>query len=331
MVGHRRDRLRVPDHAAGHGGRAAQRQPGDPLLEGRRALRGPRAPATGREHQYADIAGRSDSGPALKLTSGTLTQGGNHHARTASARSRGADAQASHRHCRIEVLSPRLPDVAQPSPSLLPRLMRNLVRPRAREADADRPADGSGRMRRGRPGDGPRPSRRLDSARAAARGVRRLARRQQGEQHRAGRRARSASTPRASARSPTTLHELPMPCIIHWNFNHFVVLEGIDGDRASINDPAMGRRSVDMAELDLAFTGVVLAMEPTESFRKIGSKPQGLRLLLRELRASRGRGRPGDRRQPRAHRSRHHHPGLFQGLRRRGADPEQPAAGSSRC
>jgi NHLM bacteriocin system ABC transporter peptidase/ATP-binding protein len=89
-------------------------------------------------------------------------------------------------------------------------------------------------------------------------------------------------------KDPSTLHELPMPCIIHWNFNHFVVLEGIDGDRVSINDPAMGRRRIDQAELDLAFTGVALAMEPTEAFRKVGSKPNGLRLLLRELRNSQG-------------------------------------------
>jgi NHLM bacteriocin system ABC transporter peptidase/ATP-binding protein len=85
---------------------------------------------------------------------------------------------------------------------------------------------------------------------------------------------------------PTTLHELPMPCIIHWNFNHFVVLEGIDGDRVYINDPAVGRRRTDMAELDLAFTGVALTMEPTAAFQRSGSKPQGLRLLLRELRSS---------------------------------------------
>lgn len=89
-------------------------------------------------------------------------------------------------------------------------------------------------------------------------------------------------------KDPATLHQLPMPCIIHWNFNHFVVLEGIDGDRVWINDPAMGRRQLNMAELDLAFTGVALAMEPTAAFRKIGSKPKGLRLLLRELRSSRG-------------------------------------------
>ena len=87
-------------------------------------------------------------------------------------------------------------------------------------------------------------------------------------------------------KEPSMLHELPMPCIIHWNFNHFVVLEGIKGDHAYINDPAIGRRRIDMAELDLAFTGVVLTMEKTDAFKKLGHKPQGLRLLLRELRRS---------------------------------------------
>ncbi|MES1149012.1 MAG: cysteine peptidase family C39 domain-containing protein, partial [Bradyrhizobium guangdongense] len=49
-------------------------------------------------------------------------------------------------------------------------------------------------------------------------------------------------------KEPTMLHELPMPCIIHWNFNHFVVLEGIDGGDVYINDPAVGRRRTDMVE-----------------------------------------------------------------------------------
>jgi len=87
-------------------------------------------------------------------------------------------------------------------------------------------------------------------------------------------------------KEPSTLRDVPMPCIIHWDFNHFVVLEGIDGDRVYINDPAIGRRQIDMAELDLSFTGVVLTMEPTEAFKKFGKKPQGLWLLLRELRGS---------------------------------------------
>ncbi|HEY3793709.1 MAG TPA: NHLP family bacteriocin export ABC transporter peptidase/permease/ATPase subunit [Bradyrhizobium sp.] len=91
---------------------------------------------------------------------------------------------------------------------------------------------------------------------------------------------------RGFRKEPATLHEVPMPCIIHWNFNHFVVLEGIDGDRVYINDPALGRRRIDVAELDLAFTGVVLTMERTGQFEKLGSEPRGLRLLLRELRGS---------------------------------------------
>src|SRR5882757_2537614 len=83
-----------------------------------------------------------------------------------------------------------------------------------------------------------------------------------------------------------TLRSAPMPCIIHWNFNHFVVLEGIKGGFAYINDPAFGRRRIDMEELDRCFTGVVLTMEPTTGFVPSGSKPAGLRLLLRELSGS---------------------------------------------
>ena len=87
-------------------------------------------------------------------------------------------------------------------------------------------------------------------------------------------------------KEPATLHDLPMPCIIHWNFNHFVVLEGFDRGRVYINDPAVGRRQIDMAEFDAAFTGVVLAMVPTAEFKKAGSKPKASRILLRELSGS---------------------------------------------
>ena len=85
---------------------------------------------------------------------------------------------------------------------------------------------------------------------------------------------------------PAALGQLPMPCIIHWNFKHFVVLEGVSGRHAYINDPATGRRSVSMAELDRAFTGVVLTFERGEEFKKLGAKPNGIGLLLRELRRS---------------------------------------------
>src|ERR1700749_1309915 len=74
---------------------------------------------------------------------------------------------------------------------------------------------------------------------------------------------------------PAALHQMTMPCIIHWNFNHFVVLESIDGKHAYLNDPAIGRRRVGLDELDRAFTGVVLAFERDEAFKTVGSKPQG--------------------------------------------------------
>ena len=53
------------------------------------------------------------------------------------------------------------------------------------------------------------------------------------------------------------LLEQKTPCIIHWNFNHFVVYEGVKRGYAYINDPAQGRRKLTMEELDEAFTGEI--------------------------------------------------------------------------
>lgn len=69
-------------------------------------------------------------------------------------------------------------------------------------------------------------------------------------------------------REPEGLRRLTPPCIIHWNFNHFVVFEGFKGNYAYINDPAMGRRRLSFEELDDAFTGVVLTFAPTDAFVK---------------------------------------------------------------
>jgi NHLM bacteriocin system ABC transporter peptidase/ATP-binding protein len=92
---------------------------------------------------------------------------------------------------------------------------------------------------------------------------------------------------RGFKKEPEQLHELPLPSIIHWNFNHFVVFEGIRGKSASINDPASGRRRVPFAELSEAFTGVVLAFEPTPQFRKEGAPPRVLPELWKHLAGSR--------------------------------------------
>ncbi len=66
--------------------------------------------------------------------------------------------------------------------------------------------------------------------------------------------------------------EGPFPCIIHWGFNHFVVLCGFKGKKADINDPARGHVLVEWEEFDREFTGVVLTFEPDEGFKPSGRK-----------------------------------------------------------
>ena len=65
------------------------------------------------------------------------------------------------------------------------------------------------------------------------------------------------------------------PCIIHWNFNHFVVLDGFRRNRAVLNDPARGLVEVSMEEFDQAFTGVCILLEPAEGFVPDG-KPKSM-------------------------------------------------------
>jgi ABC-type bacteriocin/lantibiotic exporter with double-glycine peptidase domain len=63
------------------------------------------------------------------------------------------------------------------------------------------------------------------------------------------------------------LGRLPMPAILHWNFNHFVVLESVGRDHAVIVDPASGRRSLPLTELGRSFTGVALVFAPTPALQ----------------------------------------------------------------
>lgn len=65
------------------------------------------------------------------------------------------------------------------------------------------------------------------------------------------------------------------PCIIHWNFNHFVVLNGFKGNKAVLNDPARGTYSVTMENFDKSFTGICLMFEPNEDFVP-GGKPKSV-------------------------------------------------------
>lgn len=85
-------------------------------------------------------------------------------------------------------------------------------------------------------------------------------------------------------KEPNALKKLPMPCIIHWNFNHFVVLEGFKGKHVYLNDPAHGRRKLTMQELDDGFTGVVLTFAKTGSFVREKKKTGTGRFLRGRLR-----------------------------------------------
>ena len=76
------------------------------------------------------------------------------------------------------------------------------------------------------------------------------------------------------------------PCIIHWNFNHFVVLDGFKGDYAYINDPARGEVKVPLSEFDTAFTGICLEIKPGPDFQPSGKPKSTLAFAARRLRGA---------------------------------------------
>lgn len=73
------------------------------------------------------------------------------------------------------------------------------------------------------------------------------------------------------------------PCIIHWNFNHFVVLDGFKGKKAVINDPAKGNYTVSMETFDKSFTGICLMFEPSESFVPSGKRKSVFSFAVKRL------------------------------------------------
>jgi NHLM bacteriocin system ABC transporter peptidase/ATP-binding protein len=79
------------------------------------------------------------------------------------------------------------------------------------------------------------------------------------------------------------LMSIPMPVIIHWNFNHFVVLKGFTKTKAIINDPAKGMIEVPLEEFNRSFTGICLRFEKSESFVPGGSPKSVLSFLTKRL------------------------------------------------
>ena len=77
--------------------------------------------------------------------------------------------------------------------------------------------------------------------------------------------------------------DIALPCIIHWNLNHFVVLDGFQGKYARINDPARGEVKVPMEEFDGAFTGICLQITPGPDFQPSGKKKSTFAFARRRL------------------------------------------------
>lgn len=69
------------------------------------------------------------------------------------------------------------------------------------------------------------------------------------------------------------LQRLPLPLIVFWNFNHFVVVEEIDEKRVWLVDPASGPVVVSRAEFAEAYSGIALAFEPGPQFVRSGTRP----------------------------------------------------------
>jgi len=76
------------------------------------------------------------------------------------------------------------------------------------------------------------------------------------------------------------------PCIIHWNFNHFVVLNGFKGNKAVLNDPARGTVAVSMEEFDEAFTGICMTFQPAEGFAAGGKRKSVFEFARKRLKGA---------------------------------------------
>lgn len=68
--------------------------------------------------------------------------------------------------------------------------------------------------------------------------------------------------------------KLRLPCILHWNFDHFVVLKKVKNDKVIIHDPAYGLRTIGLDELSRSFTGFALELWPDPGFETLPVAPR---------------------------------------------------------
>ena len=92
---------------------------------------------------------------------------------------------------------------------------------------------------------------------------------------------------KAYRKEPEDLKYMRPPMIIHWNFNHFVVLEGFGRNKIYLNDPAIGHTTVSYEEFDKSFTGIVMTFKPKDDFKPEGKKLSFFKLMSERLSNSR--------------------------------------------
>jgi NHLM bacteriocin system ABC transporter peptidase/ATP-binding protein len=96
--------------------------------------------------------------------------------------------------------------------------------------------------------------------------------------------ARSYGLEASGMRTETSgLAKSPLPAIVFWNFNHFLVVEGAGPRGVWVNDPAVGPRRVSWEEFEGSFTGIVLELKPGPDFEPGGSRPRLVSALAARL------------------------------------------------
>ena len=81
------------------------------------------------------------------------------------------------------------------------------------------------------------------------------------------------------------LKDLPLPMIVFWEYNHFLVVEGFGEDRVYLNDPAMGPYYITPEEFEASYSGIVLTFEAGPEFQRGGKRHSVFLELIRHLHA----------------------------------------------
>ncbi|WP_423598665.1 peptidase domain-containing ABC transporter [Roseateles sp. MS654] len=72
----------------------------------------------------------------------------------------------------------------------------------------------------------------------------------------------------------SSLGKLTLPCVLHWDMNHFVVLTRVRRDAVTVLDPAVGERRLSLDEVSSHFTGVAVELTPNAEFKPAAPPPR---------------------------------------------------------